>query len=130
MGFAVTGIERLLEGGGIGMALYRPQGSPANKIRFKVYHRDTAVPLSDVLPLFEHMGFRVMDEIPHDVVLGPGPDQGRKVVIHDFGLESGDGSNVNLEAINDNLKDAFGRVWHGETESDGLNALVSGGGLA
>ena len=124
-------IERLLEGGGIGMALYRPPGSPASNIRFKVYHLDTAVPLSDALPLFEHMGFRVMDEIPHDVILAPEPgrDQGRKVMIHDFGLESRDGGTVNLEAINDNLKDAFDRVWHGDTESDGLNALVSGGGL-
>jgi glutamate dehydrogenase len=123
-------IERLLADGGIGMALYRPPGSPADKIRFKVYHLDTAVPLSDVLPLFEHMGFRVMDEIPHDAMLGDGPDQGRKVIIHDFGLETRNGSHVNLDAINENLKDAFDRVWHGETESDGLDALVSGGGLA
>ena len=120
-------IERLVESGGIGMTLYRPLGSPASKIRFKVYHPDSAVPLSDALPLFEHMGFRVMDEIPHQVFLGR--DQDRKILIHDFGLESRDGSNVNMDAIHDTFKDAFERVWHGETESDGFNALVSGAGL-
>ncbi|NQV84994.1 MAG: NAD-glutamate dehydrogenase, partial [Rhodospirillales bacterium] len=121
-------IERLVKDGGIGMALYRPPGSPANKIRFKVYHPDSAVPLSDALPLFEHMGFRVMDELPYHATLGAG--EGRKIMIHNFGLESRDGSNVNLEAVRENLKDAFEHVWCGETESDGFNALVSGGGLA
>jgi glutamate dehydrogenase len=120
-------IERLVESGGIGMTLYRPPGAPANQIRFKIFHPDSAVPLSDALPLFEHMGFRVMDEIPNQVNLSG--DQNQKVLIHDFGLESRDGSNVNLDAIHDNFKDAFNCVWHGETESDGFNALVSGAGL-
>ena len=120
-------IERLVESGGIGMTLYRPPGAPASKIRFKVFHPDSAVPLSDALPLFEHMGFRVMDEIPNQVILDR--DQNRKIMIHDFGLESRDGSNVNLDVIHDNFKDAFDRVWHGETESDGFNALVAGARL-
>ena len=121
-------IERLREDGGIGMTLFRPSDCPANRIRFKVYHPDSALSLSDALPLFEHMGFRVMDEIPNQVTLDR--DQRRIVMIHDFGLESRDGGNVNLDAIHDTFKEAFDRVWRGETESDGFNALVSGARLS
>jgi len=120
-------IESLLVAGGIGMNLYHPSGAPKNQVRFKVFHPDTPVPLSDALPLFEHMGFRVVDEIPHDIDLRL--DQNRVVMIHDFGLESKDGSGVDIEGIRANFQETFKRVWHGDIESDGFNALVSGVGL-
>ena len=123
-------IETLLADGGIAMTLYRPPEVPENRIRFKIFHPDRPIPLSDALPLFEHMGFRVMDEIPHDVGLRQDQDQNRMVMIHDFGLESKDGASVDLDSIRDKFQDAFVRVWRGEIESDGFNALVPGAGLA
>jgi len=120
-------IETLVADGGIGMTLYRPADTPANRIRFKVYHPERSIPLSDALPLFEHMGFRVVDEVPHEVRLRQ--DQDRMIMIHDFGLESKDGARVDMDSIRENFQDAFVRVWRGEIESDGLNALVSGVGL-
>ncbi|MDA1089150.1 MAG: NAD-glutamate dehydrogenase [Proteobacteria bacterium] len=124
-------IEILLADGGIGMTLYRPDGAPENRIRFKVYHPDHSIPLSDALPLFEHMGFRVVDEMPHEVRLRQeqDADQVRMIMIHDFGLESKDDVSVDLDSIRDNFQDAFVRVWRGDIESDGFNALVSGVGL-
>ncbi len=118
----IAQIENLLANGGIGMNLYHHPGDPKSRVRFKIFHPDTPIPLSDVLPLFEHMGFRVEDEIPHDVDLRE--DQDRMVMIHDFGLESRDGSNVDIDGIRGNFEDAFRRVWEGEIESDGFNALV------
>ncbi|MDA0306843.1 MAG: NAD-glutamate dehydrogenase [Proteobacteria bacterium] len=120
-------IEDLLETGGIGMNLYHPPGATPSQVRFKVFHPDTPVPLSSVLPLFEHMGFNVVDEVPHDVDLRS--DLDRTVMIHDFGLESKDAAAVNVDAIRDNFQDAFRRVWHGDIESDGFNTLVPGAGL-
>ena len=118
-----------LADGGIAMTLYRPPEAPENWIRFKIFHPDRPIPLSDALPLFEHMGFRVMDEIPHDVGLRQDQDQNRMVMIHDFGLESKDGASVDLDSIRDKFQDAFVRVWRGEIESDGFNALVPSVGL-
>ncbi|MFQ5765542.1 MAG: NAD-glutamate dehydrogenase domain-containing protein, partial [Rhodospirillales bacterium] len=122
-------IERLPAGPGvgIGMTLYQPADAPQNRIRFKVYNPDQAIPLSDALPLFEHMGFKVVDETPHDVHLDG--DGRRTVMIHDFGLETRDGSGVDPDAIRDNFQDAFERVWRGDIESDGFNALVPHAGL-
>ena len=123
----INQIENLLATGGIGMNLYHPSGAPKNHVRFKVFHPDQPIPLSDALPLFEHMGFRVVDEIPHHIDLRL--DQNRVVMVHDFGLESKDGSDVDIESIRANFQEAFHRVWHGDIESDGFNALVSGAGL-
>ena len=122
-------IERILVEGGVGMNLYKPDGAAPDEVRFKIYHFSHPIPLSDVLPVFEHMGFKVIDEGgPHRVDLsGIGRDS---LVIHNFGLRARSGANGDLGRIRNNFQDAFARVWDGEIESDGFNALVTGGDLA
>ena len=120
-------IEDVLATGAIGLHIYRLPEDAETQIRFKVFHPDRPIPLSDVLPLFEHMGFKVMVELEHEATIRDG--EKRRILIHDFGLESRDGSGVDLDAISENLKDSFRRVWNGETESDGFNALVPSVGL-
>ena len=123
-------IEEAVNTGTIGLQLYRPAGEPGDQVRFKVYHPDVAVPLSDALPVFEHMGFRVIDEMPHEVTFDANGDGSDMLMIHDFGLQTRDGGDVDIPAIKDKFEDAFRRVWTGEIESDGFNALVARGGLA
>jgi len=122
-------IERILIEGGVGMNFYKPADTAPDEVRFKLYHFAHPIPLSDALSVFEHMGFKVMDEAgPHRVDLdriGRGD-----LVIHNFGLRSKSGDDVDLAAIRANFHEAFARVWNGEIESDGFNALVTGGGLA
>ncbi|MFQ5618300.1 MAG: NAD-glutamate dehydrogenase [Rhodospirillales bacterium] len=121
-------IEETLNSGELGMNLYRPPGAADSQLRFKVYHPDAAIPLSHVLPMLEHMGLTVVDEIPHAVSpQGAGTDM---VMIQDFGLETRNGAAVNLGAIRGNFHDTFDRVWRGEVESDGFNGLVLSAGLA
>jgi len=127
--FDLDKIECIAAEGGIGFHLYRPAGAGASTVRFKLYNPEQEIPLSDVLPVFEHMGFKVINEAgPHSVTL---PDAGfSRLVIHDFGLEQRSGAAINVDAIRDNFEDAFARVWHGDSESDGFNALVIGAGLS
>lgn len=118
-------MEEVLQSGEIGMNLFRLDNSPGYKVRFKIYHKDDPIALSDVLPIFEDLGFKVIDEAgPHRVTLG---DQ--SLVIHNFGLETHDRSDVHLDAIRDNFHNVFLRAWKGEIESDGFNALVARAGL-
>ncbi|MBC8240017.1 MAG: NAD-glutamate dehydrogenase, partial [Alphaproteobacteria bacterium] len=60
-------IDDVLETGIIGMNLYDITGSKDALVRFKLYHADSPIPLSDALPMFEHMGFRVIEEAPHRI---------------------------------------------------------------
>jgi glutamate dehydrogenase len=124
----VAKVEKTLETDALGISLYRPIEAADNQIRFKVYHPDQPIPLSDVLPVLEHMGLKVMEELPYPVY--PETDGTRLVMMHDFGLETRDGSDVDLGAVRENFQEAFRHVWRGVAESDRFNALVLGAGLS
>ena len=112
--------------GRLGLHLYElkaPEGPP---LRFKIYHPYTPVALSDVLPMLEHLGLRVMEEIPFRV-----QPKGRdhKIIMHEFGLEPRGPIPGAAEDVRHRFHEAFDRVWDGAMESDGLNALILMGGL-
>ncbi|MSO85852.1 MAG: NAD-glutamate dehydrogenase [Rhodospirillales bacterium] len=121
-------IDRVLQSGEIGLELYRPEGMADHQARFKLYHPGGKVTLSDVLPMLERMGLRVVDEIPNTVV--PGGVKARSVMIHDFGIETREGNPIDLGIVRAPFHEAFRRVWKAEMDSDGLNALVIQAGLS
>ena len=100
---------------------YRPLETPEGMVRLKLFSSD-GVLLSDVLPTLEHLGAKVADERPYEVV----PDDRPPAWIYDFGLQA---DAENLERVRDLLHDAFLGVWRGELEDDGLNGLVLGATL-
>ncbi len=82
--------------------------------------------LSDVVPLLEHLGVRVVDERPYEVHPADAPP----LWIYDIGLASGDLSSLDSESNRMQFCEAFGRLWRGEAESDGFNRLVLRAGLS
>ena len=116
----IAKLQQMRADNAIAMHLYRSDGAADANVRFKIYHPGDPIPLSDALPVFEHMGFTVVSETPHEIAL---EDGGHPVMIHDFELEAR-GQSIDLDDVGDNLMDAFFRVWTGEIESDGFNALV------
>ncbi len=123
--FDIARIEETAATGVLGMNLYRPLEAAAEEIRLKVYSKGHAVPLSDILPMLENMGLRVLEEIPYPVRVG----ESAAVWIHDFGLRAAHGGTVDIQAVRKPFQDALGRVWSGEVENDGFNRLVIGAGL-
>src|SRR3546814_720416 len=47
-------IDGLPDGSALGMNLYRPVEATPYELRFKLYHRETPLPFSDVIPMLEH----------------------------------------------------------------------------
>ncbi|MGB0630099.1 MAG: NAD-glutamate dehydrogenase [Alphaproteobacteria bacterium] len=121
----IAKIEQVLDSGQIAMDLYRPADTGASSVRFKVFHPDVALPLSDVLPMLENMGLKVIDEIPHDVEM----ETGEAIWVHDFGMITRDGSDIDIDAIKDAFEQTFDRVWRNEVEDDGFNGMVTFSGL-
>jgi len=124
----VDKISATLDDGELGLSLYRRLDSADHQIRLKVFHPDEPVHLSHVLPMLEHLGLRVIDEVPH--ALRVDIDGGRTVMIHDFGLETRNATPIDLSAVRASFLDVFSRVWRGDVESDGFNGLVLAAGLA
>jgi glutamate dehydrogenase len=92
-------------------------------LRFKLFAAARPLPLSDVMPLLENMGVRVLDQRPYEVRTDHG-----LVWIHDFGLRRADGD-LEAEGVKEIFTEAFAACWRAEAENDGFNRLVLGAGL-
>ncbi len=112
--------------GGVSLHLYRPVEAPEDELRFKIYRTGQPVALSDVLPLFEHMGFRVISELPHELRRDAEP----AVWIHDFTMAALGGEALDVERLRDRFEEAFRALWQGDAEDDGFNRLVVNAGLS
>lgn len=123
-------VEEVCSTGRMGMSLYRPLEAGPEAVHFKLYHAGGPIPLSDVLPMLENMGLKVVSEIPHEV--RPTPWETGPVVpvfIHDFATCLRTGGTIDLAAVKQPFEDAFARIWDGITEDDGFNRMVIGAGL-
>ncbi len=107
------------------MDLYRADDAPASSVRFKVFSKNVALPLSDVPPMLENMGLKVIDEIPHEIEIG----DGETMWLHDFGMITRDESDIDVAEIKDAFEQTFDRVWCNDVEDDGFNGMVTFSGL-
>jgi len=107
--------------GRLGLNLYEQNAPEGPPMRFKIYHPRQAAALSDIMPMLEHLGLRVIEEIPYRV-RPKGSEY--KIVIHDFGLEPRDAVVGTAHNIRHNFHQAFDHIWAGDLESDSLNALI------
>jgi glutamate dehydrogenase len=109
-------LERITAGEDTIITLYRPRQPGGEALRCKLYS-SAGVSLSDVLPTFEHMGAKVVDERPHRVQ----PQRADPVWIYDFGLRV---TAEDVESVRQLFEAAFLDARRGRLEDDGLNALV------
>ncbi|KIL97835.1 NAD-specific glutamate dehydrogenase large form [Paramagnetospirillum magnetotacticum MS-1] len=126
---AVADVGRIqtASGGDIVLNLYRPVEAEPHQGRLKLYRSGHPVPLSGILPMLEAMGLVVIAEVPYEIT----PESGDGTVwIHDFEVESADGSALDVAERRELFHDALAAVWRGDSESDGFNRLVLSAGLS
>ncbi len=123
--YDVQHIERLSESDPLEMSFYRPLDEPEGVLRFKLYSPGSSIPLSDIIPMLEAMGLRVISERPHEIV----PKNGQKIWINDFGMIFNSTIQLKVDEIKEIFQEAFYHIWYKEAESDGFNRLVLGSGL-
>ena len=124
-------LEKVLEEKGVVVSLYRPKDVPEGEVHFKIFHPDTAVPLSESLPMLEHMGFKVLVEIPYqmDFTKSDKTKTNKSAWIHDFKLTTINGSVVDVNATKEAIQETFLAVWNGFADADGFNCLGLVAGL-
>ena len=110
------------------MSLYRPDGFPADQVRFKLFHAGNPLPLSEVLPMLENMGLRVISERPYRL-RAPSDSEIGEVWIQDFEMSTTDGQPINTGKVNELFQNAFEQIWIGRVENDGFNRLILKAGL-
>ncbi len=120
----IARLEEVSAGEALAMNLFRPVEAPEHEARFKVYGRGATVPLSDILPMLENLGFKVIDEVPYVLSVPAGSE---RIWIRDFAMLRIDGAAVDIAEVRDHFHEVFAAVWRGAMENDGFNRLVLAG---
>lgn len=107
------------------MNLYRPPEQANQLLHLKVFGRDKPMTLSDVLPMLEKMGLRIVSARPYEIE----PRSGGPFWILDFDMTTGHGISVEVLAVKDAFQETFAQVCSGNMENDGFNRLVLAAGL-
>ncbi|WP_111417343.1 NAD-glutamate dehydrogenase, partial [Rhodoplanes roseus] len=115
-------LERLTVERPLGVGFHRRAGDSPSCARLKVWSRGRPIPLSERVPVLEHMGFRVVEESTFRVDLPAGDDG--PVWLHDMTLERLDGGAVDLDLLGRRLEAVFLMAMRGVAEDDGYNALA------
>lgn len=97
------------------------------RFRLKLFTTNQESALSDMFPVLENMGCRVLEVHPFDIT----PDWSRDeaVVLRDFVLNVALESNVPLKTVTQNFEETLLDVISGRAENDYYNALVVCAGL-
>lgn len=118
-------IERISSERPLEMNFYYPKDTSAAPLRFKLFQADKPIILSDVLPVLENMGLRVIDEWPQEITL----ENGLHVWINDFGVKPVWIDSVVISEVKEIFQEAFRKIWYAEAENDGFNLLILAGQL-
>ncbi|MFW6234474.1 MAG: NAD-glutamate dehydrogenase, partial [Spirochaetota bacterium] len=95
-------------------------GRGATRLRFKIFRSGHYIAISDILPILENMGLRVVAERPYEVHRS----DGRSAWIQDVDMKLVGVELEDLSAVEKNFRDAVAGVWRGVYESDRFNRLV------
>jgi glutamate dehydrogenase len=102
------------------MGIYRPAEDPEDSFRFKLFRKNKAIPLSDIVPILERMGLKIISEQPHEIKLA----DKTSIWINDYRMITPNGKKLVTEEIQGVFEEAFAAIWHGNAENDSFNSLV------
>ena len=104
----------------LALHLYRPLEGPEELLRFKVYGREQLMALSDVLPMLERMGLRVLGARHYEIEA-----RGRGALwIIDFDMTCALPQLVDVLEVKAIFQEAFLQIVTGQVDNDAFNKLT------
>ncbi len=105
--------------------IYR--ADPRHKDRFflKIFRDPDAIPISDLLPMLENMGLKVIAERPYGLEFSGG----RRAWIQDLELVIQGKAASKFEVLEGEIKSTFTAVWTGRMDNDSFNRLTLAAGV-
>jgi glutamate dehydrogenase len=106
--------------------IYRPEPRRKDKFFLKIFRNEQdAIPISDLLPMLENMGLKVIAERPYGLEFAGG----RRAWIQDLELTIQGSAVAKFEVLASEIKSAFTAVWSGQMDSDSFNQLTLAAGV-
>ena len=113
-------IQTLQSSDDVVMKLYQPVDSGESTLNFRLLRLDHCLELSDIIPILENFGLRVLSEHPFQIE----PSSGQVIWIHEYQLKHALGEKLDVSDVRENFEQACQAVWHKKVESDPFNKLV------
>ncbi|HVV97799.1 MAG TPA: NAD-glutamate dehydrogenase domain-containing protein, partial [Rhodanobacteraceae bacterium] len=123
---AATDVEMaasLRDADDIRLNLYRSRRK-ADTLHFKVFRLGADISLSDVIPLLENMGLKVLTEHLYEI-----DADGGKLYIQDIEVTPSLRCGFDIDEVRGVFQTAFERIWRGVAENDAFNKLILGAQL-
>jgi glutamate dehydrogenase len=105
--------------------IYRTDPKRKDKLFLKIFRGQDSIAISDLLPMLENMGLKVMAERPYELELGGG----KRAWIQDLELLLQSPAAVGFESLDHEIKSAFTAVWTGRMDNDSFNQLTLSAGV-
>ncbi len=113
-------IEKTLGQSSFAIRLYQETDPDQRRLFLKLYQKETPIIISDILPLLENMGLRVLSETSYLI-----NDNTSKVWIHHFSLEPAIVLKASvLDQLQENFQACLSGLWSHQIENDCLNSLI------
>ncbi|MHA2938308.1 NAD-glutamate dehydrogenase [Vibrio sp. RC27] len=121
-------LEALSDDNKLGMLFYRPQEESVDSklVKLKLYHKREPIHLSDVMPMLENLGLKVIDEAPYEIE----KSNDESYWILDFSMLLKSDQVLDIAKSRDRFQQAFAGIWNGSIENDGFNRLVLSASLS
>ncbi len=107
----------------IRLSLYRSRRK-ADTLHLKVFRLGADIALSDVIPLLENMGLKVLTEHLYEIEA-----DGSKLYIQDIEVQPSARFEFDIDEVREMFQTAFERIWRGVAENDAFNKLILGAQL-
>jgi glutamate dehydrogenase len=125
---AVADIERIeklaREDNTLTLSFYRLLSAQDNELKIKIYHKKTQLSLSDMIPVLENFGLKVLEELPYEI-----EQENETFWIHTFTVETPFEPDLDPSEHKENLSDAFKAIWQKKADDDTFNELILKAGV-
>src|SRR6185437_6430177 len=126
----VEPLQAALEGRDFGVRVGRRASMPPHRFTVRLFQPRKAIALSDILPLAENLGLRVLSEAPFRLQADGSAHDNGGVALQVLRVATADKSPFDLTEAGPRFMETLEKLWSGDLENDSLNKLVLKAGLA
>ncbi|AJQ95430.1 NAD-glutamate dehydrogenase [Gynuella sunshinyii] len=109
----------------LALSFYRSHEPSGSQLNLKIFHQQHSLLLSDLIPVLENLGLKVVDEFPYQIKI----ENNQSCWIYDFTLLYPDDENLEPANYREQFNQAFHAIWYGKAENDEFNRLILKGNL-
>ena len=112
-------LSELTEENPLALNLYRAEIDGVEHVKFKLFHWDRSLPLSDVIPILENLGARTIAAHTYELRY-----DSHRIWVHDFVLQFTRSPAGDMARVKVIFQEAFQEIWRQGKENDSFNRLI------